>query len=132
MAKKVLHEGTEFSKMRWVLRGDVLHVQIRGKEYNRLYGMSLDIPVKNFDCGDFSGSNPAEFLRWFTWHVTGKVKSRANTGVDYTRGFIASGTNKAGQPALLVRYDVPDNCTKPLRTLCGAVPSVVLEWIANN
>ena len=131
MAKKVLHKGTEFSKMRWVLRGDVLHIQIRGKEYNRLYGMSLNIPVKNFDAGDFS-TTTAELLRCLTWHVTGKVKSRANTGVDYTRGFITAGTNKAGQPALLVRYAEPGDCFNPLRTLCGTVPSDVLEWVAKN
>lgn len=131
MAKKETFAGIEFSKMRWVLRGETLHVQIKGKEYNRPYGMSLDIPLANFDKNDFGGLKDA-FGCWLRAEATGAVKSRAGTGVDYSRGFIAVGVNRAGQRALLVRYATQENCARPLRTLCGTVCCDVMDWIEQN
>jgi hypothetical protein len=136
MAKKVTLEKfeQEYSKMRWVLNGTTLHIQIKGKPYNRDYGMSLSIPLENFTWMGLGGvSETAEdFLRWMTYHVESDVKSRAGTGRDYTRGYVAVGKNRAGQRAILVRYADCHGCNYPLATKCGVILSGIMDWIEAN
>jgi hypothetical protein len=134
MAKKVTQSGwnkVKFSKCRWVLNsGDtVLHIQIKGNEFNRSYGMALDIPVANFDRLDFGC--PA-FVSWMNAFGDKGVTSRSGTGRVYSRGFVTVGKNKAGQDAILFRYADYHQCNEPLRTMCGRVSQIVLDWIKAN
>jgi hypothetical protein len=64
-------------KMRWVINGDTLHIQIKGPSANRPYGMAVDVPLT--EVGGKSGY----------MEPLGDCKSLAGTGRRYTKGVLA-------------------------------------------
>lgn len=71
-------------KMRWVINGDTLHIQIKGPSANRPYGMAVDVPLT-----EVGGKS-------LYMEPLGDCKSLAGTGRRYTKGVLAIETDDNG------------------------------------
>ena len=128
MAKKLSFNCVEMSKCRWVLNGDVLHIQVKGSQNaNRPYGLALDIPVERIERS--FPMTASMMLEWLNAGQTGAVKSRADTGRAYSRGLASVGDNAAGQRAILFARSADDE--QVVRTACCSVDSDLLDWVEN-
>jgi hypothetical protein len=115
-------------KMRWVLNNDVLHMQVKGKEFNRPYGAAFDVPINRLEWAKPGGSESAERLKsWLEAATNGtdnKTTSLASNR-SYIKGNIGLAKNKAGQTCFEIWYSI--GIRFPVAT-CGVVNNDMAAW----
>ena len=128
--KKFTYNGVEFIKCRWILVDGFekgLHIQVKGPEMNRVYGLSLTVPFSVFE-------DESDNYSILSKHVKGNTNSLRDGVRPYTKGGVCVTTNFAGQPALRFIASRKDKSAQCLNyvTKCCKVDSDVLDWIENN
>ena len=127
MTKKFGINCISYTKCRWFLIDGRIHIQVKGPEMNRPYGLSMDISLNAFE--DQSIDNAAFFAK----HFKGNTNSLRDGVRPYSKGGICVTENSAGQRA--VRFLATRNASTAsykFVTSCCKVDSDVLDWIENN